>query len=244
MIYITFCKLILLSLVMYSLQLRHPFGLLVSGGTKTGKTTFVKKLLSNAQVMIDPPPENIKYFYSEYQDTFAGIKSLVPNIEFIEGVPDVIFDSINPKTRNLYIFDDMMGERDSVIAKLFTKKSHHGNLSVIYIVQNLFHQSKDHRTISLNASYIVLTKNVRDASQVIHLAKQIYPNNVKYFQQAYQMATAEPFSYLFIDLTPTCPDETRFLRMKRGFALKVWHISERQTLRLCPIPSRNRSCLS
>ena len=120
-----------------------------------------------------------------------------------------MFDSINPKTRNLYIFDDMMGERDSVIAKLFTKKSHHGNLSVIYIVQNLFHQSKDHRTISLNASYIVLTKNVRDASQVIHLAKQIYPNNVKYFQQAYQMATAEPFSYLFIDLTPTCLDETR-----------------------------------
>ena len=59
----------------------------------------------------------------------------------------------------------------------------------------------------------------------IHLAKQIYPNNVKYFQQAYQMATAEPFSYLFIDLTPhmSTPDEKN--------ALKVWHISERQTLR-------------
>ena len=103
MVYITFCKLTLLSLVMYSLQLRRPFGLLVSGGTKTGKTTFVKKLLSNAQVMIDPPPENVKYFHSEYQDTFAEIKSLVLNIEFIEGVPDVIFDSINPKTRNLFI---------------------------------------------------------------------------------------------------------------------------------------------
>ena len=79
----------------------------------------------------------------------------------------------------------MKGERDSVIAKLFTKKSHHGNLSVIYIVQNLFHQSKDHRIISLNASYIVLTKNVRDASQVIQLAKQIYPHNVKYLQILY-----------------------------------------------------------
>ena len=117
-----FCKLTLLSLVMYSLQLTHPFGLLVSGGTKTGKTTFVKKLLGNVQVMIDPPPENIEYFYSEYQDTFAEIKSLVPNIEFIKGVPDVIFDSINPKTRNLYIFDDMMGERDLVIAKIIYKK--------------------------------------------------------------------------------------------------------------------------
>ena len=108
---------------------------------------------------------------------------------------------INPQTRNLYIIDDMMGEKDAVIVKLFTKKSHHGNLSVIYIVQNLFHQSKEHRTISLNASYFVLTKNVRDASQVIHFAKQLYPNNTKFFQQAYQMASKEPYTYLFIDLT-------------------------------------------
>ena len=47
------CELSLLSLIMYSLQLTHPFGLLVSGGTKTEKTTFVKKLLSNVEVMID-----------------------------------------------------------------------------------------------------------------------------------------------------------------------------------------------
>ena len=194
---------------MYSIQLTHPFGLMISGGTKTGKTTFVKKLLVNASVMIEPPPENIIYFYSEYQDTFGEIEVLVPGIQFVQGLPDSMIDSINPQTRNLYIIDDMMGEKDAVIAKLFTKKSHHGNLSVIYIVQNLFHQSKDHRTISLNASYLVLTKNVRDASQVIHLAKQLYPNNTKFFQQAYQLATKEPYTYLFIDLTPTCPDEIR-----------------------------------
>ena len=155
--------------------------------------------------MIDPLPENIVYFYSEYQDTFGEIELLVPSIQFVQGLPDALVDSLNPKIRNLFIIDDMMGEKDAVIAKLFTKKSYHGNLSVIYIVQNLFHQSKNHRTISLNASYLVLTKNVRDASQVIHLAKQLYPSNTKFFQQAYQMATKEPYTYLFIDLTPTCP---------------------------------------
>ena len=200
---------ILLSFIMYSIQLTHPFGLLVSGGTKTGKTTFVKQLLSNASVMIETPPENIIYFYSEYQATFGEIEVLVPGIQFVQGLPDSMIDSINPNTRNLYIIDDMMGEKDAVIAKLFTKKSHHGNLSVIYIVQNLFHQSKSHRTISLNASYLVVTKNVRDASQIVHLAKQLFPSNTKFFQQAYQMATKEPYTYLFVDLTPTCPDEIR-----------------------------------
>ena len=194
---------------MYSIQLTHPFGLLVSGGTKSGKTTFVKKLLTCVDTMIDKPPENITYFYSEFQNTFGEIQTLVSRIKFVQGLPDDILDTINPETRNLFIVDDMMGEKDAVIAKLFTKKSQNGNLSVIYIVQNLFHHSKEHRTISLNASYLCLTKNVRVASQIIHLAKQLYPNNTKFFQQAYQLATKEPYSYLFVDLTPTCPDEIR-----------------------------------
>ena len=122
--------------------------------------------------MIEKPSQNITYYYSEFQNTFGEIQTLVPQIKFVQGLPDDILDTINPETRNLFIVDDMMGEKDAVIAKLFTKKSHHGNLSVIYIVQNLFHHSKEHRTISLTASYLCLTKNFRDASQIVHLAKQ------------------------------------------------------------------------
>ena len=70
---------------MYSIQLTHPFGLMISGATKTGKTTFVKQLLVNASVMIEQPPENIIYFYSEYQDTFGEIEVLVPGIQFVQG---------------------------------------------------------------------------------------------------------------------------------------------------------------
>ena len=40
-----------------------------------------------------------------------------------------------------------MDETDQRVASLFTKKSHQRNISVMYIVQNLFH----HRTISLIA---------------------------------------------------------------------------------------------
>ena len=72
---------------MYSIQLTHPFELLVSGSTKSGKTTFVKKLLSYVNVMIDIPPENIVYFYAEYQDTFGEIQNLVPGIKFVQGLP-------------------------------------------------------------------------------------------------------------------------------------------------------------
>ena len=113
------------------------------------------------------------------------------NIKFVQGLPDDILDTIYPETGNFFIFDNIMGEKDAVIVKLFTKKSYHGNLSIVHIVENLFHHSKVHRTISMNASYLCLTKNVRDVSQIIHLAKQLYPNNTKFFQQAYQLATKE-----------------------------------------------------
>jgi aminopeptidase C len=60
----------------------------------------VKKLLSYVNVMIDNPPENIVYFYAEYQDTFGEIQNLVPGIKFVQGLPDDILDCINPETRN------------------------------------------------------------------------------------------------------------------------------------------------
>jgi hypothetical protein len=61
-------------------------------------------------VLIEPPPENIIYFYAEYQDTFGEIQHLVPGIKFTQGLPDDILDSINPETCNLFIIDDMMGD--------------------------------------------------------------------------------------------------------------------------------------
>ena len=85
-------------------------------------------------------------------------------------------DSSQPK---LLIIDDLMGNFDEKLVDLFTKKSHHKNLSVSQIIQNLFHKSKSHRTVSLNVHYLSLFKNPRDVTQVRHLAKQMYRFDIK-----------------------------------------------------------------
>ena len=84
----------------------------------------------------------------------------MPNIEFVKGIPkafeqDSCFD-VNK--RNLIVFDDQMidASKDKRIVTLFTRGSHHRNLSVIYSVQNLFHHRKDNRSISQNSHYLVL----------------------------------------------------------------------------------------
>ena len=59
--------------------------------------------------------------------------------------PEDWTEAIDPTRRNLVVLDDLMQEcgNDPGITKLFTQGSHHRNLSVIYIVQNLFHRSKE-----------------------------------------------------------------------------------------------------
>ena len=92
---------------------------------------------------------------------------------------------------------------------LLTKGSHHRNLSVIYIVQNLFNQGKGNRSISLNSHYLVLFKNPRDKLQILTLAKQMYPCETAWFIKEYEEAVRRPCGYLFVYLKSTTPDRCR-----------------------------------
>ena len=61
----------------------------------------------------------------------------------------------------------------------------------------------------MNAHYLVFFKNPRDASQIIHLAKQMYPGHTKFVQEAYKDATSRAFGYLFVDLKQDTHEDVR-----------------------------------
>jgi len=86
-----------------------------------------------------------------------------PNIEFVKGTQTALEQDtyFNVNKRNLIVFDDQMIDagKDQRIIHMFTRGSQQRNLSVIYIVQNLFHKGKGSRNISLNSHYLVLFKN-------------------------------------------------------------------------------------
>ena len=183
---------------------KHPFTSLIAGPTGSGKTVFVNKFVSHLSDMVDPIPEEILYCYGEWQSIYDTMKG----VQFVEGLPDM--DQMeNKKCRRLVIIDDLMAETDERITKLFTKGSHHRDLSVMFIVQDLFGKNKEQRTISLNSHYIVLLKNPRDGSQITHLAKQMYPDRVSYVQESFKDATSSPHGYLLVDLRQETPDNLR-----------------------------------
>src|SRR5437867_169120 len=180
-----------------------PFTCVISGPTGSGKRVFVHRLIKHAKTVISPSPDRILYCYGAYQQMFSEMEG----VEFNEGLPSL--GEFNGEKPTLVIIDDLMHETNDVVTKLFTRVSHHTNTSVIFIMQNLFHADKETRTITLNAQYLVLFKNVRDKSQIAHLSRQMYPGNSKHMIESYIDSTSEPYSYLFIDLKPNTDDKHR-----------------------------------
>ena len=112
---------------------KHPFKCIIAGPSEGGKTELLFKILSKAQEIILPPPDKIIYCYSEWQDRFLDYKF----INFKHGLYDT--ELLNPKERSLLIFDDLMDESkdDQKINNLFTKGSHHRNISIFFLTQNI-----------------------------------------------------------------------------------------------------------
>ena len=100
--------------------------------------------------------------FSEWQLDYDMIRERYPVIEFDKWWRDEIFDSLSHEQRNILVLDDEMGvaSSSSSVADLYTKGSHHRNLTVIYLVQNVYNLGKNQRSISLNSNYSVVVVTV------------------------------------------------------------------------------------
>jgi len=111
----------------------------------------------------------------------------------------------------LIILDDLLNEVYSKdVCYIFTKGTHHRNISVILITQNLFHQGRFCRDISLNAKYYVALKNVRDKSQFQYWARQVHPEDSESLYNSYLEATERPHGYLILDFAQDTYDRLRY----------------------------------
>ena len=210
--------------VYFDPRLKLPFTALLVGSSGSGKSFFVKLLLQNIEHTLSRAPDRIIWCYSSYQPMYDELARNV-QIKFIEGLPDSLTDeNIFPSNQhNLLVVDDCMdiGSNHDELMKAFTMYRHHRRLSVIFLVQNLFHHGKHSRTISLNTNYIILFKSPRDKMQIRILAQQMFPGKREYFLQSFNDATKEPYSYLIVDLRPECAEH---LRLRSGILPHEWPV--------------------
>ena len=192
-------------------RFKCPCSIIIAGPSQSGKTTFTHNLLKSKKAF-NGNIKKIIYCYGEWQPSYDKMKKDVKNIHFFHGVPKNIGNLFKKNERpGILILDDLMWDCGSSkqIVDLFTRGSHHCDITTLYLTQNLFPPEKHARTISLNAHYIITFKNPRDAVSVRTLAQQAFPGHVPYVIESFQDATSKPYGYLLFDLHPSTPDDYR-----------------------------------
>ena len=126
-------------------------------------------------------------------------------VRFINGLK---FEEIDTTEPSMLIIDDLMLSTDKEIAEMFILGSHHHQVSIFFITQGLFHNCDQYRLMSNNAHYYVIFNNKRNASQINHLARQVFiGKEQKRIINAYKRAGQRPFGFIVLSFAPELPDE-------------------------------------
>jgi hypothetical protein len=183
-----------------------PFTAIIAGGTGTGKTKWLLKLIKNANEIIENPPAHILYCYSEVNEDILNLKK--DGVEVYNGIPTK--EDIQTKPKNLLlILDDLANElKPDFLDILYTRGSHHWNVSVILVTQNLF--DKNIKVARINSHFLILMKSPQSLLQIKTLGSQLFPGKTNYFMESYNGAIDKnTFGYLVINMQPNTTNELR-----------------------------------
>ena len=186
-------------------KFKHPFTMTIAAPTGFGKTYWVKTLLESKDKIIDPQVERIVWCFGQWQPIYDTLKRSIRNIEFVDGLPPDIDTYFNSKVKSLLILDDLMDDisKNKQITQLYTRGSHHLNLSVICLMQNFFY--KNTQTLRRNSHYLVLFDMPADKTQINTMSRQMFPTNPHSMLKAYEKAISQPYGHLIIVLKPNTP---------------------------------------
>jgi hypothetical protein len=106
----------------------HPFTSVIAGPIGSGKSVFVRRFVHNIRHMMTPIPDRILWCYGEYQTLYGT----VDGVNFQQGLPDL--DTLNPREKTFNHFGRSHGRNGPKGGFTVYEKSHHRNVSVMYIV--------------------------------------------------------------------------------------------------------------
>ncbi|CAH3184743.1 unnamed protein product, partial [Porites lobata] len=193
------------------IMIRQPSSVIIAGPSGSGKTDLVEQWLRYLNVF-QAKPRKIVYAYDRWQPRFERMQQK-DGIQFYRGLPDPrhLTQWFGRTRGGVLVLDDLMeeGGQDKRVLDLFTKDSHHRNITVLYLTQDLFPPGKFSKTINRNAHYIVAFKNPRDQTGIRTILLQAFPDRWRQVLRLFKRITARPFGYLMLDVHPASDDRYR-----------------------------------
>ncbi|ELU09008.1 hypothetical protein CAPTEDRAFT_214459 [Capitella teleta] len=156
----------------------QPSQIVIAGPTKSGKTSLLIKVLENADTMFQPPPQEIYWFYS-MPASVAPVKATLPEVQLVHGIPNPdLIEKIADGSPKIMVMDDMQNilndkTQREMVMDVLTKVSHHGNLTVIFIVQDLYRENM--KRVRNQCENIIVMSNGSSANTAVgHLGSSIF----------------------------------------------------------------------
>ena len=160
----------------------HPYRILITGGSGSGKTNILLILIENQQdidkiYLYVKDPYEAKYQYLINIDEKVALKRFNDPRDFIEYSNDMcdVYKNIDEynidqKRKILIVFDDMIADiiknkkLNSIVTELFIR-GRKLNISLVFITQSYFKVPKD---VRLNTSHFFIAKipNKRELQQI------------------------------------------------------------------------------
>ena len=129
----------------------------------------------------------------------------INNINFIEGLD---FNSIDTSKPSMLVIDDLVLSTNKAVAEMFILGSHHRQISIFFLTQNLFPNCNLFRLMSTNTHYFVIFQNQRNFRQVMTLARQIFVGrDIKRITEAYKRASNTLRGFIVLSFSPLLPNE-------------------------------------
>lgn len=124
-----------------------PVRVIAAASSQSGKSTFIIQLLKNYKTLMTGQVDHI--IWSCHNRLFAPDQAkTIPGIKIVEGLPPI--ETVPPNT--LLVIDDLQMSDLKEICTIFCVSSHHKNISIFFLIQNLFFSNPFMRTILLNCT--------------------------------------------------------------------------------------------
>lgn len=179
-----------------------PFRMMIVGSSSLGKTNTLLNIIMKQVIfdkiyiyLKDPTEDKYEFLFSLLQSLQKNFEE--PIYEIGTKPEDVVnTDDLDATKQNLIIIDDFVVEKNQKTIEDLYIRCRKRNASVIYQTQNLFEVPQNVRK---NCNYVLLFKtNKRERKEIA----KTYATDIesKEFENLYMDATAEPFSFLMIDM--------------------------------------------
>jgi len=189
------------------MMIRQPSSVIVAASSDSGKSELVEQRLRYLNVFQVKPDA-----YDRWQPRFDRMQKR-DGIQFHRGLryPSHLTKWFGKTRGGVFVLDDLMeeGGQDKLVLDLFTKDSHHQNITVLYLTQDLFPPGKFSKTINCNAHYIVAFKNPRGQTGIRTILSQAFPDRCRRVLRLFKRVTSRPFGYLMLDVHPASDDRYR-----------------------------------